>query len=114
MAIKIPKYVEDILARSQWKAPYYMVGMYREGFYTFTILKKTRYTTLRVFRREVDRFLAWANREARRKYGCIWPVAHVVNAPRVSRHHMQYIVVKIVDPIMHDIEDKIVNDLQLS
>lgn len=111
MAIKIPKYVENILARSQWRAPHYLIGHYREGFYTFTIVKETPYTTARVFRREVDRFLAWAQREARREYGCTWPIGHVVSAPKVTRHQKQWAVVKIVDPIMHDIEDKIVKQL---
>ena len=110
----IPKYVENILARSQWKAPYYMAGKYREGFYTFTILKETNYTTARVFQREVERFVAWANREAKKATGIQQPVATIISTPKKTRHAEQYAVVKIVDPIMKQIEDHIVNEVDRS
>jgi len=106
----LPKYVENILARSQWKMPHYYHGV-REGFYIFAIRKETDYTTARVFRREVDRFLAWAQREARRKYNCAWPIGKVLDAPKVTRHREQWAIVKIVDPIMHDIEGHIVKEV---
>jgi len=105
--LTIPKYVENILSRSQWKAPYYMAGKYREGFYTFTILKETDYVTARVFQREVERFVAWANREAKKATGIQQPVATIISIPEKTRHAEQYAVVKIVDPIMKQIEDHI-------
>lgn len=113
----LPKYVENILARSQWKLPWNLGISVRRlaaaGYnnqYSFVIQKETQYTTARVFRREVDRFVAWANREAKQTYGSL-PVAHVLFAPEATHHRNQYAVVKITDPIMHDIENKIIKEL---
>ena len=109
--MNFPKYVQDILARSQWKLPWHMRGT-REGFYTFAIEKPSTYTTARVFQREVERFVAWANREAKRQTGIQQPVATIVSLPTVTRHRDQYAVVKIVDPIMKQIEGYIVKEVK--
>jgi len=105
MLNSMPKYVECILARSQWEMPWYMKGV-REGFYTFAIGKASAYETTRVFRRDVERFIAWANREARKSYGFSkdYKVAYLVRIPEKTRHEQQWAIVKIVDPIMKDIE----------
>ena len=106
MEITIPKHAANILARSQWKLPWYVTGV-REGFYIFAIGKASGYETTRVFRRDVERFLAWANREATRKYGLNQKVAYLLKIPEKTRHEQQYAVVKITDPIMKQIEDMI-------
>lgn len=113
MAITIPKYVQNILARSQWKLPWYAKNI-REGFYTFAIGKASEYETARVFQRDVERFLAWANREAKRTYGLNQQVAYLLKIPEKTRHEQQYAVVKITDPIMKQIEGHIVNEVDRS
>ncbi len=102
--MRIPKHAQNILARSQWKLPWYVTGV-REGFYTFAISKASAYETARVFRRDVERFLAWANREAKRSYGLSQPVAYLLKIPEKTQHDQQYAVVKITDPIMKGIEE---------
>ena len=109
---KFPKYVEQILARSQWKMPWYMHGKVREGFYTFAIRKNSDYTTARVFRKEIERFVDWANREARKTYGFSkdYKVAYLVRIPEKTRHDEQWAIVKITDPVMRDLEDFILEE----
>ena len=111
MAITIPKYVQNILERSQWKLPWYVKNI-REGFYIFAIEKASDYETTRVFQREVERFLAWANREAKRTHGLNQQVAYLLKIPEKTHHRQQYAVVKITDPIMHDIEQYIVDEVK--
>ena len=107
----LPKYVQNILARSEWKMPYYLKNHVREGFYTFAIRKETDYTTARVFRREVERFLAWAQREARRKYNYPGTVGYILTIPEMTCHRQQWAIVKITDPVMKDIENYIAKEL---
>lgn len=114
MAISIPKYVQNILARSEYEFDFCTRNENYAAGYTFTIRKETAYTTARVFEREVNRLVAWAQRTFKKTYLPEWDgegyrIAWVLSVPKKTRHDWQYATVTIVDPIMKDIEQYIKN-----
>ncbi len=118
--MKIPKYVQNILARSEYEYTFCTRNENYAPGYTIRIRKEVPYMTARVFEREVRRFAAWAQREFKRTYCPGWKrtddwkgeegwdpyrIAWVLSVPQKTRHDWQYAVITIVDPIMKDIEE---------
>ena len=101
MAIRIPKYVERILARSEYEFDYTTAG------YTIRIKKATTRTQAGTFRKEMQRFLNWVQREYKKRYHAVNPIAFLLNVPAKTHYRNQYAIVTIFDPIMKDIESYI-------
>lgn len=94
----IPKYVQELMGRSQYEydrcveSENYAVG------YTVAIRKSTPYSQARTLRKEVERLCKWANRTAGIE------IAFVLYAPKKTHYHEQSAVVTIFDPVMKRIE----------
>ena len=104
--MKIPKYVQELLKRSQYvydsyqKDPNYAVG------YTIRIGKRSPYTRAKSFKEEIERFRYWAERVFKNQYNGTSDIFYILYMP--SRTHYsnigQFAVVTIYDPVMKDIE----------
>lgn len=92
--MKIPKYVIDIMSRSE-----FYLGGYDPG-YTIMIRKATAYTTANTFISELERLVRWAH-----KHGATCSV--ILKVPPKTRHDWQYAIVTITDPVMKHIENYI-------
>jgi len=93
--MQIPKYVIDIMSRSE----FCLIGDYDPG-YTIMVRKRTAYTTVNTFVAELERLIKWA-----KKNGATLSVINKV--PTKTRHDWQYATVTIYDPVMLRIEDYI-------
>ena len=96
--MKVPKYVQKLLERSQYEYGSVKHAQYAAG-YTLRIEKRTAYTRADTFRREIERVVKWANRTPAGS-----DTAHVLYIPPVTRHNTQYALVTIFDPVMQHIE----------
>lgn len=96
-AMKIPKYVIDIMGRSR----FCLIGDpgYDPG-YTIMVRKRTAYTTADTFVSELERLVKWA-----KKNGATF--SRINKVPAKTRHEWQYATVTIYDPVMLRIEDYI-------
>ena len=94
----IPKYVQEILARSCYefdcctKDPNYSAG------YTIRVEKANAYTKAETLKAEVQKLCTWANRAA----GV--DTAYILSTPARTHYCTQYAVVTIFDPIMQQVE----------
>lgn len=94
--MKIPKYVQEIMARSK-----FTLGEGNPG-YTIVIRKETPYTYLCTFQQEIERLVAWANRVVPH-YDDV-PNATIDRMPERNHHQYQFATVTIYDPIMQQLE----------
>lgn len=95
--MKIPKYVQEIMERSEYdfrhtSNPNYSVG------YTIRINKHSEYAKVDTLRKEAERIVAWANRVAGEN------TAYILYTPEKTRYCKQAAVVTIFDPVMQKIE----------
>ena len=93
--MKIPKYVMDILSRSE----FYLAPTADPG-YTIMVRKRTAYTTVDTFVKELERLVQWAKRNGATLSG-------INKVPPKTRHDWQYATVTIYDPVMVRIEEYI-------
>ena len=107
MAVKIPKYVEDILARSEYEFDFTANNENYAAGYTIRIKKATTQTQADTFRKEIQRFLNWVQREYNKKYHSANPISFLLSAPTKTHYRNQYAIVTIFDPIMKEIESYI-------
>lgn len=107
--MNIPKYVREILERSEYeysslfaKSENYAAG------YTISIPKYSYMQTADTFRKDIERFCSWINREYRRRYEDDTQIAVVLCVPVKTKHkYMQYATVTIFDPMMKVLEEYI-------
>lgn len=100
---KVPQYIREILSRAGYEFDYLTTHPeFKQGF-TLHIRKRTPYTSVRAFRREVEDFCYWADRTAHA------PVSRIVHIPDTMRPCDQFAYVTILDPVMLQIEDYIKN-----
>lgn len=92
--MKIPKYVMDIMSRSE-----FYLGGYDPG-YTIMVRKRTAYTTVNTFIAELERLVKWAKKNGATCSG-------INKVPPKTRHDWQYATVTITDPVMKYLEDHI-------
>lgn len=104
----IPKYVVDMMKRAEYNYdshsnPNYCVG------YTIDIKKATPYQKIYTFQKEIDRLIAWANREYKKLGGTneFGEIAYVLSIPNKTTYlgEIQSATVTIYDPIMKHIEE---------
>ena len=96
--MKVPKYVQELMARSQYeyvnaKGEHYAAG------YTLRIEKRSPYTQADTFRREIERLVRWANRTPAGP-----DTAYILYTPQDTRHCTQYALITIFDPVMQRVE----------
>lgn len=102
--MNIPKYVQDILARSKYEFNRCTDHEWYAPGYTIRISKATAYTYADTFRAEVERLVKWANRVT----GVDGlEIAFVLDVPTETHHRNQTAVVSIFDPVMQKIEQYI-------
>ena len=107
MAGKIPKYVEDILARSEYEFDFTANNENYAAGYTIRIKKVTTQTQAGTFQKEMQRLLNWVQREYKKRYHAVNPIAFLLSVPAKTHYRNQYAIVTIFDPIMKDIESYI-------
>jgi hypothetical protein len=73
--------------------------------YTIYIHKATRQTLIPTFQKEIDRLVAWCNRQVSQMEDC--PTAKVNKMPHVTHYCDQVAIVTIYDPIMLKLESYI-------
>lgn len=88
----IPKYVLDILSRSEMA-----LGVGDPG-YTIYIHKATRQTLISTFQKEINRLIAWCNRQVPQMEDC--PTAKIISIPHKTHYCDQCALVTIYDPVM--------------
>ena len=92
----IPKYVQNILSRSEFDTSVKNSYIPDTG-YILWVRKETPYTTAATFRKELDRICAWANR--------VCPESgHVISCPGKTHHEYQFARIAICNPVMLNIE----------
>lgn len=97
MAIKIPKYVQDLISRSEYC--YDTLDGYCEPGYMIRIKKYSHYQQADTFNSEIDRLQKWVNKQPGGE-------CKVLRVPVKTIHkHMQYATVIIYDPVMKCIEN---------
>lgn len=100
--MKIPKYVQDIMARSQYffDFNYFDPNTQRDKCacgYTISIRKATPYTYADTFHSEINRLKQWVEKQ---NGGC----CYILYMPNKTKHNDQYAIVTIFDPVMQHIE----------
>ena len=98
--MKIPKYVKEILERSEYNFTMTNNENYGAG-YSIKIVKSTAYTRIDTFRKELERLVNWANRQA--KIEC----AYILYIPKNTHYTKQFGIITIFDPVMQKIEQYI-------
>lgn len=96
--LKIPKYVIEIMERSQYEFYYFKS---KEGYsagYTIRICKATPYTRIDTMRAELERLCKWADKIGGEGTGI------VLDIPLTTHYKNQYAIVTIFDPVMKQIE----------
>lgn len=102
--MKIPKYVQEILSRSQFEFSRCTGHEWYAPGYTIRISKSTPYTYADTFRAEIERLVKWANRVTGVDD---LEIAFVLEVPSETHHRNQTAVVSIFDPVMQKIEQYI-------
>lgn len=97
MALKIPKYVEDLLGRSKFEFDMCESNENYGAGYTIKIRKRNDYQLVRVFNKEVERLVRWVNRQ-------VDETAYILEQPVKTHYCGQFAIVTIFDPIMQKIE----------
>lgn len=100
--MNIPKYVQDIMARSQYFFDFNYFDLNTQQNkcacgYTISIKKPTPYTHADTFNSEINRLKQWVERQ---NGGC----CHILYVPNKTYHSKQYAIVTIFDPVMQHIE----------
>jgi len=101
--MKIPKYVEDILGRSEFC--FFVGSVCADAGYTITVHKASEYQMHRTLNAECDRLVAWANRQCPSIEDA--PTARVDRYLTETHYCDQTAVVTIYDPVMKEIESMI-------
>lgn len=99
--MKIPKYVQELMSRSNYEFDSCRNNDNYAAGYTIKIHKYSAYEYLDTFKAEVERLCAWANRVAGVE------TAYILDMPVRFHHCNQVAVVTIFDPVMHKIEQYI-------
>ena len=108
--MKIPKYVIDLMSRSKYE---YVFCVSNENYatgYTIRIFKQTDQTMIDTLRKEVEKLVAWANRQVKNEEGI--QTAYVLKVPSKTHYCPQFAVVTIFDPVMKEIEKYIKEESQ--
>lgn len=99
--MNVPKYVQELMGRAKYnftlpgKNPSAAIG------YTVEIEKYSNYETSATFRAEIDRLKKWVERQPGGEMT-------IISYPEHTSHKtMQYAMVTIFDPVMHEIEQYI-------
>lgn len=96
--MKIPKYVQELMERSEYEfARMSNHENYAPG-YTIAIQKRSEYAQVDTLRKEAERLCAWANRAAGIE------TAHVLYVPAKTHYCKQVAIVTIFDPVMQKLE----------
>lgn len=95
--MKIPKYVQEIMERSEF------VRGYGDPGYTIKIRKARPYTRIGTLKAEIERLQNWVDRMMPKDEFSI-PTMTVNRIPSRTHYCNQCAVVTIYDPIMREIE----------
>jgi hypothetical protein len=94
----IPKYVQEMMERSQYEFDFYK---HRQGYaagYTIRIRKATAYTRIDTLKGEIERLCKWADKIGGEG------TAVVLDIPASTRYCSQAATITIFDPVMQHIE----------
>lgn len=97
MALKIPKYVDDLLSRSEFEFDFCKSNKDYAAGYTIRIRKRSAYQLVGTFNEEIERLVKWANRQ-------VEETAYILEQPVKTHYCGQFAIVTIFDPIMQKIE----------
>lgn len=93
--MKIPKYVVELMERSEYNYS-------GDPGYTVSIHKATPYTKAPTFKKELDRLISWANKQIPQDPEN--PTATINHFPTKTHYCDQTAIVTIYDPVMKYIE----------
>lgn len=94
--MKIPKYVIDIMKRSQYEFDRCTKDVNYGAGYTIRIKKGRPYQRIDTLKGEVERLCKWANR-------IVPETAFLLYIPNETHYTQQYAIVSIFDPVMYAI-----------
>lgn len=95
--MKIPAYIQNMMERSNFARGYGDPG------YTLEISKETRYTRIDTLRDEINRLVAWVERQVPHCDDSV-PTAVINSVPSKTHYCHQHAVVTIYDPVMMYLE----------
>lgn len=101
--MKIPKYVINLMERSEYEYDRFTKDKNYAVGYTIRIEKERAYQWADTLKYEVLRLCNWANRTAKCE------TAFVLYVPEKTHHTKQYAYVTIFDPIMKELEKFVKN-----
>lgn len=93
--MRIPKYVQEMLKRSEY-------DFNGDVGYTIKIHKATYYTKAETLQKEVEKLVAWVNKQVEQIEGL--PTAFINRIPVKTHYTDQVAVVTIYDPVMNKLE----------
>ena len=96
--MKIPKYVQELMSRSEYEYDRFTKHENYSAGYTIRICKHSEYAYADTLKTEVERLCNWANRAAGIE------TAYILHTPTQTHHCKQYAIITIFDPIMQKIE----------
>lgn len=99
--MKIPKYVQELMGRSEYNFTLPGKNPNAEVGYTIEIKKYSHYETANAFRNEIYRLKRWVDHQPGGEMIVISCPSHTVHKT------MQYATVTIFDPVMQKIEQYI-------
>ena len=99
--MQIPKYVQELMARSSYEFDYCTHDSNYAAGYTIRVEKGSHRTYATTLKAEVERLCKWANRVGGAE------TAHILSMPAATRYNRQLAVVTIFDPVMKHLEQYI-------
>ena len=109
MTTSIPKYIQELMKRSQYEFDFCTRNENYAAGYTISIRKDRPYQRIETLRAEVQRLQAWVQREYKKRGGDD-QITYLLSMPARTHYCNQYAIVTIFDPIMKDIEGYIKNN----
>ena len=100
--MKIPKYVVELMTRAKYEYDRCVTNDNYATGYTIKICKATDQTMIWTLQKEVERLVAWANRQVENEEGI--QTAYLLHIPAQTHYCPQFAVVTIYDPVMKEIE----------
>lgn len=97
-AMKIPKYVIELMSRAEYNYKYLVNDKNYAAGYTLRVFKATPYTKVNTLKAEVEKLVAWANKNGGEG------TAYILRLPNKTHYYDQSAIVTIFDPVMKQIE----------
>lgn len=108
--MNVPKYIRDLLARSEWAIEAHPCRLPKgcDPGYTIILHKRTAYSLAHTLEKETRTLKNWCDRQMKTRDQEYDPTTHSIatihHCPTTTHYNDQWAVITIYDPIMKNIE----------